>query len=109
MMIMRYAIACLTTLKSHVKPHIMFCYYISHDYHFLGLVFANPLHILFRPIPIFGDITPSNGISKLEKSRQDREALEYMCKLLGGPQGILSLFPLSLCLCNLVAFNELNT
>lgn len=33
---------------------------------------------------IVGDITPSDGISKLEKSRREQEALEHMCKLLGG-------------------------
>ncbi|KAL3535258.1 hypothetical protein ACH5RR_003719 [Cinchona calisaya] len=33
---------------------------------------------------IVGDITPSDGISKLEKSRREGEALEHMCKLLGG-------------------------
>ncbi|XP_030954964.1 HD domain-containing protein 2 [Quercus lobata] len=33
---------------------------------------------------IVGDITPSDGISKEEKSRREREALDHMCKLLGG-------------------------
>ncbi|PON99281.1 Ribonuclease Y [Trema orientale] len=33
---------------------------------------------------IVGDITPSDGISKTEKSRREREALDHMCKLLGG-------------------------
>lgn len=33
---------------------------------------------------IVGDITPSDGISKAEKSRREREAIEDMCKLLGG-------------------------
>lgn len=33
---------------------------------------------------IVGDITPSDGIPKLEKSRREREALDYMCRLLGG-------------------------
>ncbi|CDP02886.1 unnamed protein product [Coffea canephora] len=33
---------------------------------------------------IVGDITPSDGISKLEKSQREQEALEHMCKLLGG-------------------------
>ncbi|XP_065849708.1 uncharacterized protein [Euphorbia lathyris] len=33
---------------------------------------------------IVGDITPSCGISKAEKSRQEREALDHMCELLGG-------------------------
>lgn len=35
-------------------------------------------------IAIVGDITPSDGISKSEKSRREQEALDYMCKLLGG-------------------------
>lgn len=33
---------------------------------------------------IVGDITPSDGIPKLEKSRREREALDHMCNLLGG-------------------------
>ncbi|KAG8639491.1 5'-deoxynucleotidase HDDC2 isoform X2 [Manihot esculenta] len=33
---------------------------------------------------IVGDITPCDGISKAEKSRQEQEALDQMCKLLGG-------------------------
>ncbi|XP_055822979.1 uncharacterized protein LOC129891593 [Solanum dulcamara] len=33
---------------------------------------------------IVGDITPADGISKDEKSRRERAALEDMCKLLGG-------------------------
>lgn len=32
---------------------------------------------------IVGDITPSDGIPKIEKSRREREALDHMCKLLG--------------------------
>ncbi|ESQ46322.1 hypothetical protein EUTSA_v10000291mg [Eutrema salsugineum] len=33
---------------------------------------------------IVGDITPSCGVSKEEKNRRESEALEHMCKLLGG-------------------------
>ncbi|XP_075514536.1 uncharacterized protein LOC142549463 [Primulina tabacum] len=33
---------------------------------------------------IVGDITPADGIPKLEKSRREQEALESMCELLGG-------------------------
>ncbi|KAL3643066.1 hypothetical protein CASFOL_013881 [Castilleja foliolosa] len=33
---------------------------------------------------IVGDITPSDGIPKKEKSRREREALQNMCELLGG-------------------------
>ncbi|KAM7269537.1 hypothetical protein ACFE04_025034 [Oxalis oulophora] len=32
---------------------------------------------------IVGDITPSDGVPKEEKSRREREALQHMCKLLG--------------------------
>ncbi|KAH9806180.1 5'-deoxynucleotidase [Citrus sinensis] len=32
---------------------------------------------------IVGDITPSDGIPKEEKSQREREAITYMCKLLG--------------------------
>jgi putative hydrolases of HD superfamily len=30
-----------------------------------------------------GDITPSDGVPKAEKSRMEREALDHMCALLG--------------------------
>ncbi|KAH7650717.1 putative hydrolases of HD protein [Dioscorea alata] len=33
---------------------------------------------------IVGDITPFDGVSKSEKSRREKEALDHMCKLLGG-------------------------
>ncbi|KAI5076507.1 hypothetical protein GOP47_0008572 [Adiantum capillus-veneris] len=33
---------------------------------------------------IVGDITPSDGIPKQEKSRRERAAIDEMCKLLGG-------------------------
>ncbi|XP_038891100.1 5'-deoxynucleotidase HDDC2 [Benincasa hispida] len=33
---------------------------------------------------IVGDITPFDGISKSEKIRREQEALDHMCKLLGG-------------------------
>ncbi|KAK1324245.1 hypothetical protein QJS10_CPA02g01390 [Acorus calamus] len=33
---------------------------------------------------IVGDITPSDNVPKLEKSRREQEALDHMCKLLGG-------------------------
>ncbi|KAE9462510.1 hypothetical protein C3L33_05581, partial [Rhododendron williamsianum] len=35
---------------------------------------------------IVGDITPSDGVPKQEKSRLEREAIDYMSKLLGGGQ-----------------------
>ncbi|XP_074578046.1 uncharacterized protein LOC141834620 isoform X1 [Curcuma longa] len=33
---------------------------------------------------IVGDITPSDGVPKVEKSRREQEALNEMCKILGG-------------------------
>ncbi|RDX82002.1 5'-nucleotidase domain-containing protein, partial [Mucuna pruriens] len=33
---------------------------------------------------IVGDITPLDGISKTEKSQREQEALDHMCKVLGG-------------------------
>ncbi|KAJ7979556.1 HD domain-containing protein 2 [Quillaja saponaria] len=33
---------------------------------------------------IVGDITPSDGISKTEKSQLEQEAIDHMCKVLGG-------------------------
>ncbi|XP_066325102.1 uncharacterized protein [Miscanthus floridulus] len=33
---------------------------------------------------IVGDITPSDGVPKEEKSRREKEALDHMCELLGG-------------------------
>ncbi|KAL5179971.1 HD domain-containing protein 2 [Glycine soja] len=37
-----------------------------------------------NPAPPFGDITPSDGVPKAEKSRMEQEALSKMCELLGG-------------------------
>ncbi|GKF42444.1 HD domain-containing protein 2 isoform X2, partial [Tanacetum coccineum] len=36
---------------------------------------------------IVGDITPSDEVPKAEKNRMEKEALENMCKLLGGGTG----------------------
>ncbi|TKY54648.1 HD domain-containing protein 2 [Spatholobus suberectus] len=33
---------------------------------------------------IVGDITPLDGISKIEKNQREQEALDHMCKVLGG-------------------------
>ncbi|KAL6194377.1 hypothetical protein ACLB2K_035461 [Fragaria x ananassa] len=33
---------------------------------------------------IVGDITPTDGVPKEEKSRREQEAIDHMCKLLGG-------------------------
>ncbi|KAJ1704235.1 hypothetical protein LUZ63_004014 [Rhynchospora breviuscula] len=33
---------------------------------------------------IVGDITPSDGVPKAEKSRREKEALDEMCRILGG-------------------------
>lgn len=33
---------------------------------------------------IVGDITPSDGVPKEEKSRREQEALNEMCEVLGG-------------------------
>jgi len=35
-------------------------------------------------IAIVGDITPSDGVPKAEKSRMEQEALNKMCQVLGG-------------------------
>ncbi|GMP36130.1 hypothetical protein CsSME_00008346 [Camellia sinensis var. sinensis] len=37
-------------------------------------------------VAIVGDITPSDGVPKHEKSRREQEELDHMCKLLGGGQ-----------------------
>ena len=48
---------------------------------------------LFSVLAIVGDITPSDGIPKLEKSRRERKALNHMYNLLGGgARGNLSHF-----------------
>ncbi|XP_061992052.1 uncharacterized protein LOC133710087 [Rosa rugosa] len=33
---------------------------------------------------IVGDITPADGVPKAEKNRREQEAIDHMCKLLGG-------------------------
>lgn len=58
-------------------------------------------------IAIVGDITPSDGISKEEKSRREREALDHMCKLLGGgSRG--TLFTNSVCTHVVVTVRKMN-
>lgn len=39
---------------------------------------------IFGFTAIVGDITPSDGVPKEEKSRREREALNEMCEVLGG-------------------------
>jgi len=42
------------------------------------------LSVVLHSIAIVGDITPSCGVPKAEKSRREQEALNKMCELLGG-------------------------
>lgn len=47
------------------------------------------LLLIFGFTAIVGDITPSDGVPKEEKSRREREALNEMCEVLGdGMRGI---------------------
>lgn len=48
-----------------------------------GLVDSFQL-LLFGAPAIVGDITPSDGVPKEEKSRREKEALDHMCEVLGG-------------------------
>lgn len=41
-------------------------------------------HVWFPCTAIVGDITPSDGVPKEEKSRLEQEALQKMCEILGG-------------------------
>ncbi|KAG6471734.1 hypothetical protein ZIOFF_069180 [Zingiber officinale] len=49
-------------------------------YCLLSIVFYS----FFFSAAIVGDITPSDGVPKAEKSRREQEALNEMCKILGG-------------------------
>ncbi|KAG8070608.1 hypothetical protein GUJ93_ZPchr0006g43539 [Zizania palustris] len=43
------------------------------------------MYFILNTVPsIVGDITPSDGVPKEEKSRREKEALDHMCGLLGG-------------------------
>lgn len=42
------------------------------------------LLLRFGAPAIVGDITPSDGVPKEEKSRREKEALDHMCEVLGG-------------------------
>ncbi|KAK9188515.1 hypothetical protein WN944_019918 [Citrus x changshan-huyou] len=50
-------------------------------YQFFSVIPGNILLLLFS---IVGDITPSDGVPKEVKSRMEQEALNEMCKVLGG-------------------------
>lgn len=51
-------------------------------------VYVLSVILIFDPgcdlIAIVGDITPSDGVPKEEKSRRERAALNEMCEVLGG-------------------------
>lgn len=67
---------------------LMVPYYLNTLLFIWFLICSSIDSISSPPIAIVGDIAPTDGISKLEKSRREREALEHMCKLLGeGPHG----------------------
>lgn len=42
------------------------------------------MSLLYSIVAIVGDITPSDGVPKQEKSKMEQEALDEMCKVLGG-------------------------
>lgn len=76
---------CMILLKVGFFTDIYYYYC-----HFLN-VFINVLmwrywwkNKTFKNVAIVGDITPFDGVSKSEKSRMEKEALDHMCKLLGG-------------------------
>lgn len=49
--------------------------------------FSKLLNQIFKILcltAIVGDITPSDGIPKAEKSRREQAALDEMCEVLGG-------------------------
>lgn len=48
-------------------------------------------------IAIVGDITPSDGVPKAEKSRMEQEALNKMCEVLGGGMRGIADFFLEIC------------
>lgn len=51
------------------------------------------MSLVLHSIAIVGDITPSDGVPKAEKSRMELEALNKMCELLGGGmRGIVNYF-----------------
>lgn len=47
------------------------------------IIYLN-LSLVLHSIAIVGDITPSDGVPKAEKSRMEQEALNKMCEILGG-------------------------
>lgn len=63
----------------HVLFFAMICLFV----YFVLIQLAFSWDLLVLPA-IVGDITPSDGVPKAEKSRREQEALNEMCKILGG-------------------------
>lgn len=70
--------ALFCNLWGHSIPYACYCLLVLLEFE----LFSH-LHICLNGIAIVGDITPSDGIPKMEKSRREREALDHMCNLLG--------------------------
>lgn len=79
---------CAPLLSPHLLDFSIFNFdeYFCHQ--FLSPVFLIiqdvKVRVIFTFVAIVGDITPSDCVPKQEKSRMEQEALDEMCKVLGG-------------------------
>ena len=63
--------------------------------------YSNQIFKILCLTAIVGDITPSDGIPKAEKSRREQAALDEMCEVLGGgPIGGCTFFMLNVRSCS---------
>lgn len=74
---------CFFLIGWDIKSSLIYCWFIIYWH----------LSLVLHSIAIVGDITPSDGVPKAEKSRMEQEALSKMCELLGGGiRGIANYF-----------------
>lgn len=63
---------------------MLIIHYLYSCLNFVLIQFLLSFLSVLHSTAIVGDITPSDGVPKVEKSRMEQAALNEMCKVLGG-------------------------